>query len=164
MHYSHSVVKSGRFLRGREGLLLASRRDIFSRTSTNMSECFTAVLTMRGKVTRLWGLLLRFDFLRSFIESRLLLLPFMLPRYATLQMQAGFIGPLARRAQVFPVRVIVKQSLSCVLCRKTAMQQTGLSQPLCRRGECVGGAAPAELVHVTKEAGVSPKRCKTFEQ
>jgi hypothetical protein len=122
MHYSHSVVKSGRFLRGREDLLLASRRDILSRTSTNMSECFTAVLTMRGEVTRLWGLLLRFDFLRSFIESRLLLLPFMLRRYATLQMHAGFIRPLARRAQVFLVRVIVKQSLSCVLCRKTAMQ------------------------------------------
>ena len=58
---------------------------------------------MRGEVTRLWGLLLRFDFLRSFIESRLLLLTFMLRRYATLQMQAGFIGPLARSTPSLPL-------------------------------------------------------------
>ena len=92
MHYSHSIVKSGRFLRGREDLLLASRCDMFFKNINEHVGMFHVGLTMRGEVTRLWGLLLRFEFLRSFIESRLLLLTFMLRRYATLETQGDSLA------------------------------------------------------------------------
>ena len=48
--------------------------------------------------------------------------------------------------------------------RKTALEQTGISQPLHTCGECVGRAAPAELVHVAEEARVGPERCELLEQ
>jgi len=65
------------------------------------------------------------------------------------------------------VRITARISLSSVidfvLCRETALQQTGLSQPLHIRDVCVGGAAPAQLVHTTEELRVCPECCKLLE-
>src|SRR6266571_3157320 len=45
-----------------------------------------------------------------------------------------------------------------------AFQQSGVSEAVRPRGECVGGPAPPELVHIAKEWRIGPERGQGFEQ